>query len=160
MYFIITSEFQQCHPNTTDENGYIFYDDGTNAYLMGYTGSETALTLPEKSPSGKNYEIYFRAFYRNTRLASITIPASVTGIGTYAFYDCTSLASITVPEGATSTTASESVMSIGSSAFSGCTSLASVTIGNSVTEIGDSAFSRCYTMPSSHPIGLRSKVMA
>ena len=64
----------------------------------------------------------------------VTIPNSVTSIGTYAFYDCSSLTSVTIPN---------SVTSIGEYAFCGCSSLTSVTIPNSVTSIGDSAFYGC-----------------
>ena len=53
----------------------------------------------------------------NKRLASFSIPNSVTRIESHAFFDCTGLTSITIPE---------SVMSIGSAAFAGCNSLVSV----------------------------------
>lgn len=59
------------------------------------------------------------AFSGCSGLTSITIPDSVTSIGNYAFYGCTSLTSITIPD---------IVTSIGSSAFSGCSSLESITI--------------------------------
>jgi len=52
-------------------------------------------------------------------LTAISIPDSVTSIGSFAFYGCTSLTSIIIPN---------SVASIGSVAFGDCTNLASVTI--------------------------------
>ena len=70
---------------------------------------------------------------------TITIPNSVTSIGSSAFYGCSGLTSITIPN---------SVTSIGSSAFSGCGSLTSITIPNSVTSIGDAAFSYCRGLTS------------
>ena len=42
----------------------------------------------------------------------------------------------------------ESVTSIGNSAFSGCSGLTSIEIPNSVTRIGNSAFSECYSLHS------------
>jgi hypothetical protein len=70
-------------------------------------------------------------------LTSITIPNSVTSIGTRAFYNCSSLKSVTIQEG---------VKSIGDWAFRGCSSLKSVTIPNSVTSIGERAFYNCSSL--------------
>lgn len=64
------------------------------------------------------------AFSSCTSLTSITIPDSITSIGTSAFQNCTSLTSITIPD---------SVTSIGDSAFQNCTSLTNITIPDSVT---------------------------
>ena len=79
----------------TDAEGYLFYENGDEAYLIGYTGAQTNLTLPEKSSSGKAYDIYRYAFKGCTSLTSITIPEGVTSIGREAFSVCTSLTSIT-----------------------------------------------------------------
>ena len=69
----------------------------------------------------------------------MTIPSSVTSIGSSAFYDCSSLTSVVIPEGVTS---------ISTSAFSNCSSLTSVVIPEGVTSIGSSAFSRCSSLTS------------
>ena len=137
------------------------------------------------------------AFYDCTSLTSVTIPDSVTSIGANAFFDCTSLTSVTVPDSVTSIgvgafasctsltgiwvaesnshyssdasgvlfnkdkttlvqcpgafaayTIPNSVTSIGDVAFSFCTSLASVTIPDSVTSIGRHAFQYCTSLTS------------
>ena len=79
------------------------------------------------------------AFYDCSSLTSVTIPNSVTSIGDEAFYNCSSLTSVTIPN---------SVTSIGRAAFYDCSSLTSVTIPNSVTSIGEYAFQGCSGLTS------------
>ncbi len=45
----------------TDANGYVFYEDDASCYLLGYTGTDFILTLPEYC-NGKSYQIYKNAF--------------------------------------------------------------------------------------------------
>ena len=78
-------------------------------------------------------------YYECTSLISVTIPNSVTSIGSSVFYRCTSLTSVTIPN---------SVTSINNNAFNGCSGLTSVTIPNSVTSIGGGAFSGCTGLTS------------
>ena len=106
-----------------DANGYTFYDDGTNVYLMGYTGSDTALILPDYY--GKSYEIYECAFRGCDNFTSVTIGDSVTSIGNYAFSFCNNLTSITIPD---------SVTSIGEGAFHNCNSLSAVYYGGTESD--------------------------
>ena len=86
---------------------------------------------------GNTYEVLGiagRAFSGCTGLTSVTIPSSVTSIGSDAFSGCTGLTSVTIPS---------SVTTIGYNAFSDCTGLTSITIPSSVTSIGERAFSGC-----------------
>ncbi|MGN1077494.1 MAG: leucine-rich repeat domain-containing protein [Candidatus Gallimonas sp.] len=101
---------------STDEDGYIIYDDGTDKILVGYTGTETDLTLPSGITQINQY-----AFYYCSSLTSIEIPDSVTSIGEKAFYNCRSLKSVTI---------GNSVTSISYGAFRYCSSLTSVTFKN------------------------------
>ncbi len=181
----------------TDDSGYLFYLGDSENYLLGYIGTDTALTLP-KSCNENDYSIYKYAFYNCTSLTSVTIPDSVTSMGYSAFHGCTSLKSVTIPDSETSIgeyafrdctsltsinvdennkyyksidgnlyskdgttliqyaigkidtsfTIPNSVTSIGNSAFSSCDSLTSITIPDSVTSIGNSAFYNCTSLTS------------
>ena len=114
---------------------------------LGY-GSENYTiydTMVRKIEIGNMVRIPTFAFYRHFALESITIPKTVTSIGSSAFYLCSSLKSITIPN---------SVISIGSSVFANCSTLESITIPKTVTSIGSSAFDGCsaledITMPNS-----------
>jgi len=70
---------------------------------------------------------------------NVTIPNSVTSIGTEVFSYCTSLTGITIGSGVTS---------IGYRAFKVCTSLTSITIGSGVKSIGSEAFMDCRSLTS------------
>ena len=94
----------------------------------------TYITIPDSVTSIGTY-----AFSYCTSLQSITIPDSVTRIGNYVFYGCSELQSITIPDGVTS---------IGDCAFLYCTSLRSITIPDGVTSIVDYAFRYCTSLQS------------
>ncbi len=77
--------------------------------------------------------------FEGSGLTSVTIPNSVTSIGSSAFRGCTGLTSVIIGDGVTT---------IRGYAFKDCTALTSVTIGNSVTTIEDLAFYGCNSLPS------------
>ncbi len=108
---------------STDENGFITYNDGTDIWLVNYIGNCTEIVIPNNVTKINDY-----AFYNCSSLTSIIIPDSVTSIGERAFYDCSSLTSIIIPD---------SVTSIGERAFYNCSSLTSIIV-NSNNKVFDS----------------------
>ena len=142
---------------------------------IGYTAFADCDSLTNVILPNSVTNISTSLFAGCTGLKSITIPNSVTSIDGNAFSGCTSLKSINVantntaycsvngvlfnkdkieliiyPGGKTeaSYTIPNSVTSIGDSAFSRCTNLKSVAIPDSVTSIGDWAFSHCTNLKS------------
>ena len=144
-----------------NKDGYLFYTYDNVNYLLSYVGTKTNLTLPADY-NGQNYKIYKYAFDGCSGLTSVTIPSSVTSIGSGTFRGCKGLTSISIPDsvteigstafkycrGLTSVTIPDSVTSIGSYAFAECSGLTSISIPDSVTEIGGGAFDGCSGLTS------------
>ncbi len=145
--------------SVSSQGDFIFISTGGVNYLLGYTGSDTAITLPE-SYLGEEYEIYGYAFFGYKNLTSVTLTSGVVAIGDGAFYGCENLGSIVIGENVeyigrfafaycaslTNITIPESVVAIDSYAFSYCSSLTKLDLGVGVVSIGRRAFIGCLSL--------------
>ena len=96
-----------------------YYVEGGAATITGYTGSATAVTIPDKIDGYVVTSISEWAFYGHRSLTGVNIPDSVTTIGEAAFLYCTSLTGVTIPN---------SVTEIGWYAFGCCDSLTEIDV--------------------------------
>jgi hypothetical protein len=126
---------------------------GASAFAQ--CSSLTTVKLPEVDSLG-NY-----AFNGCARLtgAGITLPESITTIGTGTFANCRNLAGITLPSGVTAIgayafqnsglvgiTLPSGVASIGAYAFQNCAGLTSITLPSGVTSIATFTFEGCASL--------------
>lgn len=116
---------------STSEEGYISYQESDEEKcFVGYTGTETTLTVP----SGFT-KIYQYAFYGNVSISSVTLSSGIKEIGDNAFEGCTNLSSVTISDSA--------FEKIGNRAFAECGKLAAIDLPASVSSIGTDAFIGC-----------------
>lgn len=143
-----------------EKDGYLFFVDPTDAakvYLVGYAGDAGELILPD-SFNGKSYSIYQNAFRAMSGITSVKLSAGVTGIGYRAFCDAVQLKTLdasaatklaTIGDEAFRTCAalktvqfpSTALTAIGARAFYRCEALGQIVVPDSVTMLGEAAFS-------------------
>ena len=99
-------------------NGFITFNDGTDIFLVSYTGPETEITIPSDVTKINHY-----AFASCVNLTKINFEedADLKDIGKYAFASCVGLTSIEIPT---------SVKNIGQGALYNCNNLESIIIPN------------------------------
>ncbi len=129
---------QQCSTHgvmvyrTTDNKPLSFPDKKFSNYMTSMDSQGNGfLFLRSGTPFN---EIVSQLFITRKNLQNITIPESVTKIGSSAFQGCSNLNDIVIPE---------KVTSIGSSAFWGCSNFNDIVIPENVTYIGPYLFVGC-----------------
>ncbi|MBQ3592921.1 MAG: leucine-rich repeat domain-containing protein [Clostridia bacterium] len=126
----ITDLSAWCNISFANRSSNPIYHDA-KLYLNGV--EVTDLIIPEGVTEIPNYA------FTHLSIESVTIPNSVTRIGSNAFEYCALLESVTIPG---------SVKTVGDSAFRECTSLTDVVMSDGVTAIYDWAFFRCTSLVS------------
>lgn len=147
---IVSSAFQYCNnlSSLTIPSGVT----SIGAFAFRSCSSMTAITVDPLNPNyssadgllyDKNQNILMQC--PGGKVGSVTVPATVTSIDSYAFNGCNNVTDVTIGNGITS---------IQNETFAGCSSLTDFAIPGTVTSIGAGAFRYCVnlenlTIPSS-----------
>lgn len=126
--------------NSDNWTDYALYIDNC---LIRYNGSAESYEIPDGT------RLIADGVFSNSGISSVTLPDSITSIGSHAFFDCNNLTSVTF---------GNNLKSIGDYAFSDCNSLTSISLPESVESIGQYAFAYCdnltsITIPGSTALG-------
>ena len=116
-------------------------DDDGNATITGYSGSVSALAIPQ-TIDGHTVVAIGNVAFRGSCLVNVTIPDTVTEIGASAFAGCKQLSTVQL---------SNKLTKLGELAFSDCTSLTSIRIPKSLetascTYYGAGPFKGCLAL--------------
>ena len=113
-----------------EKGDYIYESVDGGVAVIGYTGEEMNIVIPDTINEKKVVEIGEAAFDA-TLIERVVIPESVTKIGKYAFRRCGKLTDVTIKG---------NVETIETGTFNFCSKLKNVTLPNTVKVIGDNAF--------------------
>ena len=127
-----------------DGNGIVYRPAGANNNnyeVVGYTGSSTAVTIPEYYNSKPVVGIVSGVFKDNATLTSISSAGFfLQTIGESAFENCDALTSVYIP----------GLVTIGDKAFYDCDGMTSFSMTSAVTTVGEDAFAYCDNLASFH----------
>lgn len=112
--------------------------DISSVQIQYYKGTAGTISNDTIYPANEmpQYSFYNKLTYSpKESLKTITLPNTITSVGSNAFRRCYNLTNTLIPG---------SVVKIGNSAFASCGKMSDLTIPGSVTSIEDDAFSDCY----------------
>ena len=124
-----------------DGNGIVYRPAGANNNnyeVVGYTGSNTTVTIPEYYNSKPVIGIVSGVFKDNATLTSISSGFFLQTIGDSAFENCDALTSVNIPD----------LVTIGDKAFYDCDGMTSFSMNSAVTTVGEDAFAYCDNLAS------------
>ena len=106
-------------------------DDDGNATIMGYSGSETNVVIPEEIDGYPVVKIGAKAFEKKTTIQSVKIADSVLSIEKNAFNGCTGLTGVKL---------SNNLVNLGGGAFANCYNLTEIWIPKTLKTTGSGPF--------------------
>ena len=118
--------------NETADFAYII--ENGKAYVTGYTADSSEVSIPSEIDGYTVVGIVETAFANRDDITKVTIPDTVTYLGSRAFFKCTSLEEIVIPS---------SVSSLYGNTFVECRNLKKVIIGEGVADIESETFLDC-----------------
>lgn len=113
----------------TRDGDFLFFETKDSSFLIAYEGDRDTVTLPTTHRDAP-YSLYNYAFYASP-VKDVTIPETVTSLGTGCFSDCTLLEAVQLPK---------TLSKIPKNCFHGCTALDSLSLPDALTVIEKDAF--------------------
>ena len=117
--------------------GLIYRYNGSDISIVGYSGNNSYLQIPEMIDDRVVKYIDADAFRDNSVIRKASIPGCVKELGARAFSGCSNLSEISLAEG---------LESIGNSAFQDCTSLVALIMPDSISSLGTYIFDSCHSL--------------
>lgn len=124
-----------CVSDVENKECHVGANDGKRAVESIVNGP---ITIPSEVNGFKVVRIGPSAFMQ-TGVTSVTIPSTVTSVGSWAFRECASLQSVSIPN---------SVTEIGDRTFSECPLLSTITLPQGLKSIESGLFYRCRSLSS------------
>lgn len=130
--------------------------DNDTFCITGYEGDEANVIIPPVHGSTPVTILYDDLFKGHSEITSVSIPDTVTSIGSFVFYGCTALKSVTLPEslqdmwqyafagsGIEEIVLPKGLVTIASFTFQDCVNLTKVVCNPGLKKIHAWAFSGC-----------------
>ncbi len=130
------SSFPAAAADTLTVNGFSYIIEDSTVTIIGYTGEDTSIVIPEKIDGYDVTKIGSCAFEDNLTITNVVLPDTIEVIDYKAFADCKTLETINFPD---------SLKVIGRYAFTTCHSLQAIDL-NQVQSIGECAFQLCISL--------------
>ena len=160
LLFVVPVCGQSVMRETHEFGDWDYVTNETGLTITAYRGKGRRIEIPDNIYGINVTALADNLFKSNISLQSVTIPDSVTTIGSAAFHGCTSLEEVNLPSrlsriesntfryctSLTNIALPASLNVISSYAFAGCINLASINIPDSVTSIGDYTFDACSSL--------------